>query len=95
MEILRTIYELGEAKDVLSRRQVKQVLRAIQPDQNDQVLASICLNPCKIRGELDFEYHRHDQRPLLRLLGYVPFEVRPDFFFDHAVVGLLFVARQI
>src|SRR5579864_5106666 len=41
---------------------------------------------------LDFENYRHDQRSFLGLLGDVALEVGADFFFDHAVVGLFFLA---
>ena len=42
---------------------------------------------------LNFQDHRHDQRTLLRLLGNITLQVGADFFLDHAVVCLFFVAR--
>src|SRR5438552_2878198 len=42
---------------------------------------------------LNLQYHRHDQRSLLCLLGDVALQIAADFFFDHAVVGFLFFTR--
>src|ERR1039458_4514961 len=44
---------------------------------------------------LDFQYHRNNQRPALRLARDVALQVGADFFFDHAVVGFLFGAGGI
>src|SRR5947207_14809081 len=41
----------------------------------------------------NLQYHRHDQRSLLCLLGDVALQIAADFFFDHAVVGFLFFTR--
>src|SRR5271165_3796660 len=43
----------------------------------------------------NLQYHRHDERSLLRLLRDVAFQVRADFFFDHTVVGLLFLTGRL
>src|SRR5438552_11068920 len=40
----------------------------------------------------NLQYYRHDQRPSLCLLRDVALQIRADFFFDHAVVGLFFFA---
>ncbi len=42
-------------------------------------------------ADLDLQNHRHNQRTLLRLLGNVALQVATNFFFDHAVVGFLFL----
>src|SRR5207245_11461450 len=39
------------------------------------------------------QYYRHDQRPLLCLLGDIAFHIATNFFFDHAIVGFLFFTR--
>jgi hypothetical protein len=43
----------------------------------------------------DLQYHRHNQRPALRLARDVAFQVGADFLLDHAVVGFLFGAGGI
>src|SRR5579859_1997640 len=43
----------------------------------------------------NLQYHRHNQRPPLRLARDVALEICADFFFDHAVVGFLFGARGV
>src|SRR5205807_49765 len=42
---------------------------------------------------LNLQYHRHNQRPFLRLLGNVALQISPNLFLDDAIVGLFFVAR--
>src|ERR1019366_3317332 len=44
---------------------------------------------------LDFQYHRHNQRPSLRLARDVALQVGADFLLDHAIVGFLFGAGGI
>src|SRR5208337_562743 len=43
----------------------------------------------------DLQYHRHNQRPPLRLPRDVALQVSADFLFDHAVVGFLFGAGGV
>src|SRR5208283_766194 len=43
----------------------------------------------------NLQYHRHDQRPPLRLARDVALQVRPDFLLDHAIVGFLFGAGGV
>src|SRR5437879_8664400 len=41
----------------------------------------------------NFQYHWHDQRPLLGLLGNISLQIGTNFFLDDAIVSSLFVAR--
>src|ERR1017187_6415076 len=43
----------------------------------------------------DFQNHRHDQRPPRRVLHDEALQVLANFFLDHAVVALLFVAGRL
>ena len=43
----------------------------------------------------DLQNHRHDQRTPRRVLRDVALQVLADLFFDHAIVGFLFVARDV
>ena len=55
-------------------------------------LNSIQRESVKSVAILNLQYHRHDQRPLLRLPRNIAFQVRADLFLDHAVIGFFFFA---
>ena len=52
-------------------------------------------NVVRIAPRSNFQYHWHDQRPLLGLLRDVAFQICADFFFDHAIVCFFFGAGHI
>src|SRR5271166_5919474 len=46
----------------------------------------------QVQRTLNLQYHRHNQRTFLRLLGNVALQISADFFLDHAIVSFLFFA---
>src|SRR5581483_4458616 len=58
----------------------------------DIVHDSNCRRDAGATGGSDLQYHWHDQRAPLGLLRDVALQVSANLLFDHAVVGLFFVA---